>query len=85
MSATLVSPDIESLLENSACCSLTYVFAKVPFCVKDAEWAVRLACCGQVKVVCNDHLDIVNSILPKIFVCTRCHARRPAQSSAWRI
>jgi len=85
MISTLPDSDLDSLLENSARCSLKYVVANRPFCVKDAEWAVRLSCCGHVKLVCSDHQDIVASVLPKIFMCTCCRARQPTQSSCWRI
>ena len=85
MTSTLVDSDLESLVGSSARCSLRYVVANRPFCSKDAEWAVRLSCCGHIKSVCSDHQDIVASVLPRVFVCTRCHTRRPSQSSAWRI
>lgn len=85
MSASLVDSDIEVLLQSSACCTLKYVVANIPFCVKDAEWAVRLACCGHVKLVCGQHQDIVNSVLPKVFVCTCCRAKQPLVQATWRI
>ena len=79
--------DIESLVDMASeqQCSLQYVVARRPFCDKPATWACQLACCGQIKLVCSDHQDIVVSVLPKVFVCTRCMTPRPAIAASWAI
>jgi len=79
--------DIDTLVDIKAeqPCSLQYVFNRRPFCEKPAEWACRLSCCGHIKLVCSDHQDIVASVLPKVFVCTRCHTPQPFIAASWAI
>jgi len=79
--------DIKSLVDMDAeqQCSLQYVVARRPFCTKPASWACQLACCGQIKLVCSDHQNIVVSVLPKVFVCTRCMTPRPSIAASWAV
>lgn len=72
-------------LKQDALCTLRFITTGHPFCEQPAQWACRLGCCGQVKVVCGDHRDIVNSVLPRLFVCGRCHAVKPMIASVWPI
>lgn len=72
-------------LESEKQCSLRYVIARRFFCTKPAEWACRLACCGHIKLVCSDHRDIVVSVLPRVFVCTRCGIPQPVISATWAV
>lgn len=81
----LADPIADLDLDTEACCSLRFIVNRDPFCDRPAEWACRLGCCGNVKVVCSDHRDITASVLPRIFVCTRCHTTRPSISSTWPI
>jgi len=78
---------IESLVDmkSEQQCSLQYVVARRPFCAKPAEWACVLACCGHIKLVCSDHQNIVVSVLPKVFVCTRCMTPQPSIAASWAV
>lgn len=72
-------------LGRDAVCSLRRVAGAVPICDRPAAWAVRLACCGNVKVVCEPHRDIAASVAPRVFVCLACRAKSPPVASRWPI
>lgn len=80
-------PDVTSELSlgDDARCTLKFVINRRSFCTRPAEWACRLACCGLVKIVCDEHRDIAAAVAPRVFICTRCHVERPAIASQWRI
>lgn len=79
--------DLESLVDitSEKQCSLQYVVARRPYCSKPAEWACRLSCCGHVKLVCAGHQNIVVSVLPRVFVCTRCATPQPSIAASWAV
>lgn len=86
MSTFFASGIVENLnLGPDAPCSLTFVKDRRPFCCNPAQWACQLACCGSIKTVCNEHQDIVASILPRVFVCVVCGEEAPGVVRAWRI
>lgn len=80
-----VTEEIDIELGPDAPCSLAFVRDRRPFCDNPAEWACKLACCGTVKVVCEQHRDIAASILPRIFLCVVCRAQNPLIARVWRI
>jgi hypothetical protein len=79
--------DISSLvdMESEQQCSLQYIVNRRPFCIKPAEWAAQLSCCGHIKLVCTDHQNIVMSVFPKVFVCTRCRTPQPSVAATWAV
>lgn len=81
----LPAEDFDALLGPDSPCSLSFVKDRRPFCDNPAEWACQLACCGNVKVVCHDHRDIVGSVLPRVFLCVACGAEAPLIARSWRI
>lgn len=82
---TLADPTTGLDLGNDAVCTLKMVVNDEPVCDNPAAWACKLACCGHIKVVCEEHRDVVGSVAPKVFICTRCRATRPGIQSSWRI
>lgn len=83
--APIVADEIDEVLGFDACCSLRRIVTRVPFCAKPAEWAVKLACCGNVKVVCKVHRNLPLAIYPKLFICNRCHAKQPGVTKWWPV
>lgn len=75
--------DVDTELDSV--CSLRTIVGRRPICDRPAAWAVRLACCGGVKVVCDGHRDIAASIAPRTFLCTACRATDPAVATRWPI
>lgn len=68
-----------------ACCTLRRARNRRPFCAQPAEWACRLGCCGNIKVVCDQHHNIPVAVYPKLFVCSYCRRSDPDIVESWRI
>jgi len=66
-------------------CSLRRIVGSRPICNRPAAWAVQLACCGNVKVVCDRHRDIVASIAPRVLICAACRMKSPMAVRRWLI
>lgn len=81
---TLLHPALADL-KFDAVCTLKRAFSNRPICSRPAEYACRLACCGHIKIVCSAHRNISESVLPKLFVCSRCRAQAPAVASCWPV
>lgn len=82
---TLPDHLLDTGIGEDAPCTLQVVATNTPYCSNPAEWACKLACCGHIKVVCDQHRDIVASVDPKVFVCTVCRTPRPGIERSWRI
>lgn len=82
---TLTNPVDELNIGDEARCTLQFVASRQPFCDLPARWANRLGCCGQIKVVCDDHRDIAASVAPKQFVCNRCGHNSPRIVATWPV
>lgn len=75
--------DLELGME--ACCTLRVIRTGQGICANPAEWAVRLGCCGNIKVLCDQHREPTWSLLPKTFTCSACRQALPPVATAWRI
>jgi len=83
---TLAVEDVGTGLGEDASCTLRMVVLDKPVCDNPATWAVRLGCCGNVKVLCDEHRDPNVSIRhPQVFICSRCATRRPPVAATWPI
>lgn len=77
--------ETEFFLGEDARCSLRRIVGGRPFCDRPAEWAVRLGCCGHIKVVCIRHHLLPEAIAPAMLICARCKTPRPPVVSSWPV
>ena len=82
---TKMVSEIDFQLGEDARCSLRRIVGNRPYCDQPAQWAVKFACCGHVKVVCAKHRNLPESIAPAHLVCAVCRADSPAILAVWPV
>jgi hypothetical protein len=85
MTTTWSATDVDVDLDLTACCSLRRITNRRPFCDRPAEWITVLGCCGHRKLGCSAHRNISASVLPLMFLCTRCHTQFPPTAASWKV